>query len=104
MRVSLPRVRCLEDKPSRSDLSTTDKSPRQHAFVFAPPPYGPQQIGIVFSRYDWYGNPVTKPVIVNLAYQPADRVLERGELLIVTGDNLRLLHFIEDSGMFRRAR
>jgi hypothetical protein len=72
-----------------------DKAPRHFVFIFTPPRYGPQQIGIVFSRYDWYGNPVTKPVIVNLAYQPADRVLERGERLIVTADNLRLLHFIE---------
>jgi hypothetical protein len=41
-------------------------------------------------------------MIVDLAHQPADRVLERGELLIVPADNLRLLHFIEESGMFRR--
>jgi hypothetical protein len=39
-------------------------------------------------------------MIVDLAYQPADRVLERDELL--TSDNLRLLHFIEDSELFRR--
>jgi hypothetical protein len=31
------------------------------------------------------------------------RVLERGELLIVTADNMALLRFVEDSGMFRRA-
>jgi len=37
-------------------------------------------------------------MIVDLACQPADRVLERGELLIVTADNMALLRFIEDSG------
>jgi len=35
--------------------------------------------------------------------QPADRVLERGELLIVAGDNMALLRFVEECGMFRRA-
>jgi hypothetical protein len=75
---------------------------RQHVFVFAPPRCGPHQIGIVFPRYDGWGNEVMKPFIVNLAYQPADRVLERGELLIVTTDHLALLRFIEDSGMFQR--
>ena len=30
-------------------------------------------------------------------------MLEKGEQLIVTADNLRLLHLIEESGMFRRA-
>jgi hypothetical protein len=62
----------------------------------------PRQIGIVFGRDDHWGNPLTKTVIVDLNHQPADRILERGELLIVTADNLRLVHFIEDSGVFRR--
>jgi hypothetical protein len=92
-------VRCLEDESGH--YPEWVKSERQHVFVFTPPRCGPNQIGIVFSRYDWYGNPVTKPVIVNLAYQPADRVLERGELLIVTADNMALLRFVEECGMFR---
>jgi hypothetical protein len=78
-------------------------SQRQHVFVFAPPRYGPEQIGIQFPRYDAWGNEVIKCMIVDLGHQPADRVLERGEQLIVTADNMALLRFIEDSGMFRRA-
>jgi hypothetical protein len=66
------------------------------------PRYGPKQIGIQFPRYDGWGHPLTKTVIVDLAYQPADRVLERGELLIVTSDNMALLRVIEGCGMFRR--
>jgi hypothetical protein len=100
MRVSLPRVRCLEDE-SKSNAKHAAHL-RQHAFVFAPPRYGPKQIGIQFARLDGWGNELTKCMIVDIAYQPADRVLERGEVIIVTADNLRLLHFIEASGMFRR--
>jgi hypothetical protein len=101
MRITLPKVRCLEDEPKSNRAPVVDL--RQHAFVFAPPRYGPQTIGIVFGRDDHWGNPLTRTVIVDLNHQPADRVLERGELLIVTADNLRLLHVIEAGGMFRRA-
>ena len=101
MRVSLPRLRCLEDTPP--SFSTMAKQTRHHTFIFAPPPYGPQQIGIVFPRYTAGGYPIIEAVIVSPDYQSVDRVLEKGELLIVTADNLQLLHFIEDSGMFRRA-
>jgi hypothetical protein len=101
MRITLPRVRCLEDEPAR-DRAKEHVPERAHVFLFAPPRYGPQRIGIVFGREDHWGNPIMKPVIVDLNHQPADRVLERGELLIVTADNLRLVHFIEDSGVFRR--
>jgi hypothetical protein len=41
-------------------------------------------------------------MIVDLAHQPADPVLERGELLIVTADNVALLRVIEGCGMFPR--
>jgi hypothetical protein len=99
MRITLPRVRCLDDATPNMEKSAR----RGHVFVFAPSRYGPKQIGIVFGRDDHWGRPLTKTMIVDLEYQPADRVLERGELLIVTADNLRLLHFIEASGMFRRA-
>ena len=58
MRVSLPRLRCLE--PSKSDFSIIDKSNRHHTFVFSPPRYGPQQIGIQFPRYTQFGYQLTK--------------------------------------------
>jgi hypothetical protein len=98
MRITLPRLRCLDGAKRTKKRCET----RHHVFVFTPPRGGPHQIGIVFSRYDWYGNPVTKPIIVNLAYQPADRVLTAGELLIVTADNMALLRFVEECGMFQR--
>jgi hypothetical protein len=91
-------VRCLDDETR----VVTSGNNRQHAFVFAPPRCGPHQIGIQFPRYDGWGHPLTKALIVDVAYQPADRVLERGELLIVTADNMALLRFVEDSGMFQR--
>jgi len=100
MRVSLPKLRCLEDEPS--NLFTMNKSPRSHVFVFAPPPYGPQVIGLQFPTFTPKGYTITAAAIVSPDYPLADRVLERGERLIVTADNLRLLHFIEASGMFRR--
>jgi len=102
MRVSLPRVRCLEDEPESNGQQAAHLA-RQHVFVFEPPRCGPHQIGIQFPRYDGWGRPILKPLIVDVGRQPADRVLERGELLIVTADNMALLRFIEDSGMFRRA-
>ena len=43
-----------------------------------------------------------RTVIVDLDYHPADRMLERGELLIVTADNVALLRVIEGCGMFPR--
>jgi hypothetical protein len=58
MRVTLPKLRCLEDDPPEPDRNTI--SVRSHAFVFAPPRHGPQQIGIVFGREDHWGNPLTK--------------------------------------------
>ena len=100
MRVSLPRLRCLEDEPST--LSTMDNAPRRHVFVFTPPPYGPQVIGLQFPTFTPKGYTITAAAIVNPDYPLADCVLERGERLIVTADNMALLRFIEDSGMFRR--
>jgi hypothetical protein len=98
---------CLEDEPNLANGEVYNsvvngKNVRAHAFVFAPPPYGPQQIGIQFPHYDHWGNEVIKAMIIDTARQPADRVISSGEKLIVTADNLRLLHFIEESGMFRR--
>jgi hypothetical protein len=101
MRVSLPRLRCLEDEPKSNGQHAAHLA-RQHVFAFSAPHYGPRQIGIQFPRHDGWGNELTKCMIVDIARQPADRILERGELLIVTADNLRLVHFIEDSGVFRR--
>ena len=101
MRVSLVKLRCLDDESNRQRPTSQDE--RQLVFRFEPPVFGPHQIGIQFPRYDFWGRPLTKAVIVNLAYQPADRVLERGELLIVTADNMALLRFVEECGMFRRA-
>jgi hypothetical protein len=101
MRVSLPRVRCLED--DLTDLVVTTKSNRQHAFVFAPPPYGPQRAGLQFPSYTPKGYTIAAAALVNPESLLADRVLERGELLIVTADNMALLRFIEGSGMFQRA-
>jgi hypothetical protein len=101
MRVSLPRLRCLKDQPDNVSLKSEPQ--RQHVFVFAPPRCGPNQIGIVFGREDRWGRPIMRPFIVNLAYQLANRVLERGQLPIVTADNMALLRFIEECGMFRRA-
>ena len=95
--MSLPRLRWLEDEP-RSNGATS----RQHVFVFTPPPYGPQQIGIQFPRYTPFGQVLTKALIVDVGRQPADRVLERGELLIVTADNVLMLRFIEASALFQR--
>jgi len=63
---------------------------------------GPHQIGIEFPRYTAGGYVIAKAVIVSPDYPLGDRVLERGELLIVTADHMALLRFIEDSGMFRR--
>ena len=103
MRVSLPRLRCLEDEPVRGNPAENAGKPRTFAFVFAPPRYGPQQIGIQFPRYTQFGYQLTKALIVDVGRQPADRVLERGELLIVTADNMALLRFVEECGMFRRA-
>src|SRR5262249_46058400 len=100
MRVTLPRVRCLEDEPP--DLPTLVNPPRQYVFIFAPPPYGPQVIGLQFPRYTPKGYTIAAAALVDVACPLADRVLERGEMLIVTADNLRLLHFIEATGMFRR--
>ena len=100
MRVSLPKLRCLEDEDEI--VSNGNNQQRQHIFVFAPPPYGPQQIGIVFPRYTAGGYLITTAVIVSPDYQSADRILEKGERLIVTADNMALLRFIEDSGMFQR--
>jgi hypothetical protein len=101
MRVSLPKLRCLEDDPDpEPDRNTV--SVRSYAFVFAPPPYGPQQVGIQLPRYTPKGYTIAAAALVDVACPLADRVLERGELLIVTADNLRLLHFTEESGMFRR--
>ena len=101
MRVSLPRLRCLEDEPP--GFTNVGKAQRHFTFIFAPPPCGPQVIGIQFPTFTPKGYTITAAAIVSADYPLADRVLERGELLIVTADNLRLLHFIEDSGMFRRS-
>ena len=102
MRVSLPRLRCLKDEPTPNGSRATEQ--RHFVFVFAPPPYGPQVIGLQFPTFTPKGYTITAAAIVSADYPLADRVLEKGELLIVTADNLRLLHFIEESGMFRRAR
>ena len=40
---------------------------------------------------------------ISADYPLADRVLEKGERLIVTADSIALLRVIEESGMFRRA-
>jgi hypothetical protein len=77
----------LEDDEGFShDEKNPENGTRQYAFVFAPPPCGPDQIGIVFSRYDAWGRPILMPFFVDVGREPADRVLERGELLIVTAD------------------
>src|SRR5262245_53261699 len=98
MRITLPRLRCLED----ATPEPSGRPERHHTFIFAPPRYGPQQIGIQFARLDGWGNELIKGMIGDLAYQPADRVLERGEIIVVTADNVGLLRVIESSGMFRR--
>jgi len=103
MRVTLPKLRCLEDEPSTlCTMNNVSESPRQHVFVFAPPPYGPQVIGLQFPTFTPKGYTITAAAIVSADYPLADRVLARGERLIVTADNMALLRFIEDSGMFQR--
>jgi hypothetical protein len=101
MRVSLPRVRCLED--ARPETGQKLSGNRTHVFVFAPPPYGPQVIGLQFPTFTPKGYTITAAAIVSADYPLADRVLEKGERLIVTADSIALLRVIEESGMFRRA-
>ena len=72
MRVSLPALRCLDDESNRPSTSQVE---RQYTFVFTPPWCGPHQIGIQFPRHDRWGRPILKPLIVDVARQPADRVL-----------------------------
>jgi len=103
VRVSLPRLRCLEDEPSTLyPGNNVSEPPRQHVFVFAPPPCGPQRAGLQFPSYTPKGYTIAAAALVNPESLLADRVLERGELLIVTADNMALLRFIEGSGMFQR--
>jgi len=104
MRVSLPRVRCLEDDglDASSPNSSAPTHSRQHVFIFAPLPDGPPVIGLQFPTFTPKGYTITAAAIVNPHYPLADRVLEPGDPLIIT-DNVALLRFIEDCGMFRRA-
>src|SRR5262252_9495331 len=114
MRVTLPKLRCLKDEFSHDEKIPLNlvngevynsvvngKAVRQHVFVFMPPPYGPQVIGLQFPTFTPKGYTITTAAIVSADYPLADRVLERGDPLIIT-DNMALLRFIEDSGMFRR--
>jgi hypothetical protein len=90
------RRTCRRKQRHVSSFGLTDSEARRAA---TPPRCGPHHIGIVFGRDDRWGRSLTKRLIVDLAYQPAYRVLERGELLMVTADNMALLRFIEDSGV-----
>ena len=101
MRVSLPKLRCLEDEPVRGNPAENAGKPRTFTFIFAPPPYGPQVIGLQFPTFTPKGYTITAAAIVNPHYPLADRVLEPGDPLIIT-DNVALLRFIEACGMFRR--
>jgi len=102
MCVTLPRLRCLELDDEDED-EAEDAPTREHVFVFAPPRCGPLRVGIYFGRLDGWGNELIQCMIVDLAYQPADRILERGEVIVVPADNVGLLRVIESSGMFRRS-
>ena len=75
MRVSLPALRCLDDESNRRRNLSASQAERQYVFIFTPPRCGPHQIGIQFPRYDRWGRPILKPLIVDVARQPADRVL-----------------------------
>ena len=104
MRVTLPKLRCLEDEsasPNGTEL-VPERDTRAHVFVFTPPPYGPQVIGLQFPTFTPKGYTITAAAIVSADYPLADRVLEPGDPLIIT-DNVALLRFIEACGMFRRA-
>ena len=99
VKVSLPRLRCLEEP----HIVRHPNNGRARVFVFTPPPYGPQSIGIQFPTFTPKGYEVAAAALVNPESLLADRVLEPGELLIDTADNLPMLRFIQSCGMFQRA-
>jgi hypothetical protein len=109
MVVTLPKLRCLTDEP---DLLKSTDSPqpngrpqvRQESFVFDPGPDDPDRTGIMFGLLDRHDIPLTAPTLVPADSKLADRVFTRGEIIVVSADNPRLMHFVKGNRMFRAAK